>query len=138
MTKVQPDEIWSALKTEGKNPRLINNLMIIHEICREISNCAPPRDYSPAYIGRISQARSGPSLNTLYSPKGKHFRDLIDAWARCDVPAPKKQLIKTPVLENSQEIMSKIEDLAVRSFVCQRSLKTGHDWSLQNRPLLRG
>jgi transposase len=21
---------------------------------------------------------------------------------------------------------------------CQRSLKTGHDWSLQNRPLLRG
>lgn len=117
MNKAQPDEIWSRLETKGKNPRLIRNLTIIHEICREITNGAPPRDFSTAYVGRISQMRSGPSLNTLYSPKGKHFRHLIDDWAKHDVSFAKKVIVKSPVLEATPGVMSKIEDPAVRSFV---------------------
>jgi hypothetical protein len=89
---------------------------LLHEVCREASASAA-KDYSPASIGRRSQARRGPSLNTLYSPKGSHFRKLIDAWSFWDGVDAKKPAVPVPDLKEDNELLERISDLVVRSYV---------------------
>ena len=116
MKKKHPDGTLKDLTAQSKNPVFLRNMAILHEVCRETS-ASGKNDYTPAAIGRTSQARGGPSLNTLYSPKGAHFRKLIDAWAEWEGVEPKKPAARLPEVTSDNEILSKIDDLVVRSYM---------------------
>jgi hypothetical protein len=117
MKKVHPDEVLRGLTAGSKNPVFLRNMAILQEVCREASSSLT-KDYSKAAIGRISEARRGPSLNTLYSPKGKHFGTLIEAWVTWDGAKPKKKLkSKSAELPSDNDVLVGIDDLVVRSYV---------------------
>ncbi len=40
-----------------------------------------PLDFSIATVGKLSQEQGGPSTQTIRNRTGKHFQQLIDAWA---------------------------------------------------------
>ena len=113
--KVHPDKILENLK--GKtNTRAARNLDIVHDVCREIYNAPGPKDYSYATVGRRTQERNGPSLNTYYSPKGVRFCDLVKAWADYDGADMKRP--NKPIKERKDhELLTSINDLVLRGRV---------------------
>lgn len=111
-----PDITLTELKANiGK--RAYPNLDVVHVVCREIHGAsAPNKDFSPSTVGRLTQSRNGPSLNTLLSPGGKHFRTLIHAWAAysgTDTRRPNYSE-REPVKD---DIMDAITDPVLRSMV---------------------
>jgi len=118
MKKIHPDVILGQLKQGRESPRLLRNFEVIHEICRELSETSGAKTYTPAAMGRISEARGGPSLNTLYSPKGKHFRELMTAWDEWSAEKPKESSEKTESpLGRDNDVLEKIDDIVLRSYV---------------------
>jgi len=117
MSKEHPDRSFEALTSGHKSPVFLRNMTMLHEICRQTSTSSD-KNYTPAAIGRISEKRGGPSLNTLYSTKGRHFRKLIDAWAHWDGVEPKRPST-LPAVTADNEVLRKIDDLVVRSYVGQ-------------------
>lgn len=115
--KTNPDQLCAELKAAvGK--RAHRNIDVVHEVCRAIF-AAPTgtKDYSLAAVGRETEKRGGPALNTLYAPFGKRFRALIKCWAEWDgVPARKPAAPATPASEHD-EILRGIKDPVVCSLV---------------------
>ena len=89
-------------------------------VCREIRD-APGlnggKDYSLATVGRETQERGGPALNTLYAPLGKRFRTLIAAWAEWDGASMKKPPHTAGVRDDDDELLRAIKDPVVCSMV---------------------
>jgi len=115
--KPTPDEVLANLKSKfGK--RAHPNFDNVHEVCRAISAepGAPERkDYSIATIGRrLEQLGRSPGYNTLNSPGGAHFRELIRAWAE-DAGATMVKLPAKAAPKGDDDWLHKITDPDVRS-----------------------
>lgn len=115
--KVHPDELLVQLKgTTGK--RAHRNLDLVHEVCREIFNSDDAgKDYSLASVGRQTEKRGGPALNTLYAPLGKHFRAVIKGWAEWDGTRATKASRPPTAANDHEEILRAIKDPVVCSLV---------------------
>ena len=116
--KTHPDKVFETLI--AKKPCARAKLAILNEVCREIYNSpgeSGRKDYSPASVGRKSQERNGPSLNTMYSPMGVHFRELLAAWAEWDGMDPKKPAKLVSPRNGVEHLLCKIPDLALRSLI---------------------
>lgn len=115
--KPTPDAVLADLKSRfGK--RAHPNFDNVHEVCRAIQSESGPsgrKDYSISTIGRrLEKLGQSPGYNTLKSPGGAHFRELIRAWAECEGGTMVKPPAKaTP--KGDDEWLSKISDPAVRS-----------------------
>jgi len=116
--KTHPDKVLETLIE--KKPRARAKLAIIHEVCREIYDSpgeSGRKDYSLATVGRKTQERNGPSLNTMYSPLGVHFRELLAAWAEWDGMDTKKPALPVSPRSGVEDLLSKIPDSALRSLI---------------------
>lgn len=121
-TKINPDEVLVNLKSKfGK--RAHRNLDTIHEICRKIHDGRGQRDYSPTAVGAKSGAVGGPKINTLLSPGGRHFRELIRAWAEFGGTTTAKPSARPAVAGDS--VLEAIDDPVIRSLIgpCLAELK---------------
>ena len=115
--KPTPDGVLADLKSKFKI-RAHPNLDHVHEVCRAIRSEPGPsdrKDYSIATIGRrLEQLGQSPGYNTLKSPGGAHFRELIRAWAEDEGGTMVKPPAKaTP--KGDDDWLDKISDPAVRS-----------------------
>lgn len=116
MSPQHPDDVLRDLLAASENPRYTRNLRILHEVCREAHKANPP-DFSQATIGRATASRGGPSLNTLYSPKGKHFRELIGAWVKWAGLERSRPLKMVDRSSEDGEVISRIADPAIKSYL---------------------
>ena len=117
MMKTHPDQLLAELKgTTGK--RAHKNLDLVHEVCREIFNSDDGgKDYSLAAVGRQTEKRGGPALNTLYAPLGKRFRAVIKCWAEWDGTRATKAPRPPTAANDHEEILRAIKDPVVCSLV---------------------
>lgn len=79
-----------------------------------------PLDFSIAAIGKLSKAQGGPSTQTIRNRTGKHFQQLIDAWAAYSGTTRKKPLSvrqKQLLNSNDQHILDSIDDPVIRAVV---------------------
>nr|WP_275447112.1 gamma-mobile-trio protein GmtX [Pseudoalteromonas sp. Of7M-16] len=79
-----------------------------------------PLDFSMATIGRLSKEQGGPSTQTIRNRTGKHFQQLIEAWAAysgtiCKKPLSVRQ--KQLLNSNDQHILDAIDDPVIRAVV---------------------
>ena len=117
--KTDPNQTLAELKAAA-GKRAHRNLDVVHEVCRTIHvtpATSGSRDYSLATVGRKTQERGGPTLNTLYAPLGKRFRTLIAAWAAWAGTTMKKP--PRPVDERSEDgdLLRAIKDPALCSMI---------------------
>ncbi|ATC57980.1 gamma-mobile-trio protein GmtX [Vibrio anguillarum] len=77
-------------------------------------------DFSIATVGKLSQEQGGPSTQTIRNRTGKHFQQLIDAWAAYSGTTRKKPLSvrqKQLLNNNDQHILESIDDPVIRAVV---------------------
>ncbi|ASG04036.1 alpha/beta hydrolase [Vibrio aestuarianus subsp. cardii] len=77
-------------------------------------------DFSIATVGKLSQEQGGPSTQTIRNRTGKHFQQLIDAWAVYAGTTRKKPLSvrqKQLLNNNDQHILESIDDPVIRAVV---------------------
>jgi len=120
--KPTPDAVLADLKLKfGK--RAHPNFDHVHEVCRAIRTQPGPsdrKDYSIATIGRrLQQLGQSPGYNTLKSPGGAHFRELIRAWAEDEGGTMVKQPVKAAP-KGDEDWLNKISDPVVRSEISFR------------------
>lgn len=106
-----PNDLLEQLKS-GANAQKRRNLDLIHQICQEQYQKGS-KDFSIATIGRLSQQKGGPIIQSLRNKSGQDFRALIQVWSNhtggFSGHLPKGP--QTPL----QSILNKIEDPAVRA-----------------------
>lgn len=119
--KTHPDQLLAELKSAA-GKRAHKNLDVVHEVCRQIFNSTgDSKDYSLAAVGRETEKRGGPALNTLYAPFGKRFKALIQCWAEWDGTPPRKPArAPAPSADEHDEILRAIKDPVVSSLVAFR------------------
>lgn len=119
--KIHPDQLLAELKA-ATGKRAHKNLDLVHEVCREIfHSTADGKDYSLAAIGRETEKRGGPALNTLYAPFGKRFKALINCWAEWDGTRPRKPARPpSSATDEHDEVLRAIKDPVVSSLVAFR------------------
>ncbi len=79
-----------------------------------------PLDFSIATVGRLSGEQGGPSTQTIRNRTGKHFQQLIEAWAAFSGTTTKKPLSvrqKQILNSNDQYVLDSIDDPVVRAVV---------------------
>lgn len=94
-------------------------LHILHNVLERQSQLRP-LDFSIATIGKLSQEQGGPSTQTIRNRTGKHFQQLIDAWAAYAGTTRKKPLSvrqKQLLNNNDQHILESIDDPVIRAVV---------------------
>lgn len=77
-------------------------------------------DFSIATVGKLSQEQGGPSTQTIRNRTGKHFQQLIDAWAAYAGTTRKKPFSvrqKQLLNNNDQHILESIDDPVIRAVV---------------------
>lgn len=106
-----PNDLLEQLKS-GAKAQKIRNLDLIHQICQEQFERGG-KDFSIATIGRLSEQKGGPIVQSLRNKNGEDFRVLMQAWANYT-----GGLLKRPQKVNEtplQSVLNKIEDPAVRA-----------------------
>lgn len=94
-------------------------LRALNEVLEKQSQ-AIPLDFSIATIGRLSGEQGGPSTQTIRNRTGKHFQQLIEAWAAYAGTTTKKPLSvrqKQLLNSNDQHVLDSIDDPVVRAVV---------------------
>ena len=81
------EAIYQALRTECKTTRSKNSIDIVNKTCTEIAQGS--RDFSTSIVGNLSNAKGGPSAQSISNKNGKRYRDLINAYQRA-YPLPNK------------------------------------------------
>lgn len=79
-----------------------------------------PLDFSIATVGRLSGEQGGPSTQTIRNRTGKHFQQLIEAWAAYAGTTTKKPLSvrqKQLLNSNDQHVLDSIDDPVIRAVV---------------------
>lgn len=79
-----------------------------------------PLDFSIATVGHLSGEKGGPSTQTIRNRTGKHFQQLIEAWAAYAGTTTKKPLSvrqKQLLNSNDQHILDSIDDPVIRAVV---------------------
>ncbi|PSV16139.1 gamma-mobile-trio protein GmtX [Photobacterium kishitanii] len=115
---VNPHIIFEEL-CEKATKRTTEALQILHKVL-ECQSQLQPLDFSIATIGRLSKAKGGPSTQTIRNRTGKHFQQLIDAWATYSGTTRKKPLSvrqKQLLNNNDTHILDSIDDPVIRAVV---------------------
>ena len=108
-----PDQVLQQLKA-SKGKRAHRNFDVLHEVCREINAQKGPKDFSPSRVGKLTEQRGGPAKNTLLAVQGRHFRELIDAWASYSGVDATKPAVAEP---KDDEVINRIADPILRSYI---------------------
>ncbi|SMY16286.1 gamma-mobile-trio protein GmtX [Photobacterium aquimaris] len=99
--------------------RTTEALQILHKVLESQSQ-SKPLDFSISTVGRLSKAQGGPSTQTIRNRTGKHFQQLIDAWATYAGTTRKKPLsVRQKQLLNNNDIhiLDSIDDPVIRAVV---------------------
>ncbi|ENM5907334.1 gamma-mobile-trio protein GmtX [Vibrio mimicus] len=94
-------------------------LRTLYEVLEKQSQVTP-LDFSIATVGRLSGEQGGPSTQTIRNRTGKHFQQLIEAWAAYAGTTTKKPLSvrqKQLLNSNDQHILDSIDDPVIRAVV---------------------
>lgn len=94
-------------------------LNILHKVLEQQSQ-SETQDFSIATIGSLSGEQSGPSTQTIRNRTGKHFQQLIEAWAAYSGTTRKKPLSvrqKQLLNNNDKHIQESIDDPVIRAVV---------------------
>lgn len=94
-------------------------LEVLHLVLEQQSQ-STSLDFSIAAVGKLSQEQGGPSTQTIRNRTGKHFQQLIDAWAAYAGTTRKKPLSvrqKQLLNNNDQHILESIDDPVIRAVV---------------------
>lgn len=94
-------------------------LRALNEVLEKQSQ-AVPLDFSIATVGRLSGEQGGPSTQTIRNRTGKHFQQLIEAWAAYAGTTTKKPLSvrqKQLLNSNDQHVLDSIDDPVIRAVV---------------------
>jgi hypothetical protein len=94
-------------------------LRALNEVLEKQSQSLP-LDFSIATVGRLSGEQGGPSTQTIRNRTGKHFQQLIEAWAAYAGTTTKKPLSvrqKQLLNSNDQHILDSIDDPVIRAVV---------------------
>ncbi|WP_233081832.1 gamma-mobile-trio protein GmtX [Rheinheimera soli] len=94
-------------------------LNILHEVLEQQSQ-SETQDFSIATVGRLSGEQGGPSTQTIRNRTGKHFQQLIEAWAAYSGTTRKKPLSvrqKQLLNNNDKHIQESIDDPVIRAVV---------------------
>lgn len=94
-------------------------LEVLHLVLEQQSQ-STSLDFSIATVGKLSQEQGGPSTQTIRNRTGKHFQQLIDAWAAYSGTTRKKPLSarqKQLLNNNDQHILESIDDPVIRAVV---------------------
>ncbi|MGR5268048.1 gamma-mobile-trio protein GmtX [Vibrio astriarenae] len=115
---VDPNIVLEELCAEA-TMRTQSALKILNEVLQEQSQ-SEPLDFSIATVGRRSKQLGGPSTQTIRNRTGKHFQQLIEAWAAYSGTTRKKPLSvrqKQLLNSNDQHILDSISDPVLRAVV---------------------
>ena len=115
---VDPEIILNELLVDA-TPRTQKALNLLNEILNKQSK-EEVKDFSIATIGRLSSEAGGVSTQTIRNRTGKHFQQLIEAWATHSGTTTKKPMsIRQKQLMNSndQQVLDSIDDPVLRSVV---------------------
>ncbi|HIF9059763.1 gamma-mobile-trio protein GmtX [Photobacterium damselae] len=118
VSPVNPHIIFEEL-CENATKRTIEALQILHKVLESQSQ-SKPLDFSIATVGRLSKEQGGPSTQTIRNRTGKHFQQLIDAWAAYAGTTRKKPLsVRQKHLLNNNDtyILDSIDDPVIRAVV---------------------
>lgn len=94
-------------------------LRTLHGVLEKQSQVVP-LDFSIATVGRLSSEQGGPSTQTIRNRTGKHFQQLIEAWAAYAGTTTKKPLSirqKQILNSNDQHVLNSIDDPVIRAVV---------------------
>jgi hypothetical protein len=94
-------------------------LNILYKVLEQQSQ-SETQDFSIATIGRLSSEQGGPSTQTIRNRTGKHFQQLIEAWAAYSGTTRKKPLSvrqKQLLNNNDKHIHESIDDPVIRAVV---------------------
>lgn len=94
-------------------------LRTLHQVLEKQSQIIP-LDFSIATVGRLSGEQGGPSTQTIRNRTGKHFQQLIEAWAAYAGTTTKKPLSvrqKQLLNSNDQHVLDSIDDPVIRAVV---------------------
>lgn len=115
---VDPEIILEELCAEATK-RTESALRVLHQVLYEQSQ-KEPLDFSIVTVGKYSKELGGPSTQTIRNRTGKHFQQLIEAWAAYSGTTRKKPLsVRQKLLLNSndQHILDSIDDPVIRAVV---------------------
>lgn len=108
------EELCSAATTRTEAA-----LRALNEVLEKQSQ-STPLDFSIATVGRLSGEQGGPSTQTIRNRTGKHFQQLIEAWAAYAGTTTKKPLSvrqKQLLNSNDQHVLDSIDDPVIRAVV---------------------
>jgi len=108
------EELCSAATTRTEAA-----LRALNEVLEKQSQSVP-LDFSIATVGRLSGEQGGPSTQTIRNRTGKHFQQLIEAWAAYAGTTTKKPLSvrqKQLLNSNDQHVLDSIDDPVIRAVV---------------------
>lgn len=94
-------------------------LRVLNDVLHELSQ-KQPLDFSIVTVGQLSKEHGGPSTQTIRNRTGKHYQQLIDAWAAYSGTTRKKPLSvrqKQLLNSNDQHILDSIDDPVIRAVV---------------------
>ncbi|SMY34474.1 gamma-mobile-trio protein GmtX [Photobacterium andalusiense] len=115
---VDPEIILEELCAEATK-RTESALRVLHQVLYEQSQ-KEPLDFSIVTVGKYSKELGGPSTQTIRNRTGKHFQQLIEAWAAYSGTTRKKPLSvrqKQLLNSNDQHILDSIDDTVIRAVV---------------------
>ncbi|MDK9782359.1 alpha/beta hydrolase [Vibrio sp. B172a] len=115
---IHPDIVLEELCSQATT-RTESALRTLNAVLAKQSQIEP-LDFSIATIGKLSKAQGGPTTQTIRNRTGKHFQQLIDAWAAYSGTTRKKPLSvrqKQLLNSNDQHILDSIDDPVIRAVV---------------------
>lgn len=110
MKKPDPKQLLDEL-CKGAHPRTATSLRLIYEICQEQDERGSA-DYSVATIGKLANAKGGPSVPAIRNKTGERYRALIAAYA--DHIGGRKRKGAAPKASAADELLEGVTDPVLR------------------------
>ncbi|RYV01904.1 alpha/beta hydrolase [Shewanella sp. OPT22] len=115
---VDPEIVLNEL-LDSATKRTQSALKILNSILEKQAT-TELKDFSYATIGKLSAQAGGPSTQTIRNRTGKHFQQLISAWATFAGTTTKKPLSvrqKQQLNGNDQQVLDAISDPVLKAVV---------------------
>lgn len=115
---VSPEIILNEL-LERATSRTARALNILYQVLEKQSK-SDKMDFSIVTVGQLSFKAGGPSTQTIRNRTGKHFQQLIEAWATYAGTTTKKPLSirqKQLIKGNDRQVLESITDPVLRAVV---------------------
>lgn len=111
MKKNDPKQLLDELCKDA-HPRTAASLRIIFDVCQEQEERGST-DYSVATIGKLANARGGPSAPAIRNKTGERYRALIVAYA--DNVGGRKKKGAAPKPSPADELLEGVSDPVLRA-----------------------